>query len=58
MLYKMKETLKYTLYITLGFATLITLEIAYNYYKNASLNGHPSQTETTEDSNKEEEKKQ
>ena len=47
MLYKMKETLKYTLYITLGFATLITLEIAYNYYKNASLNGHPAATPKT-----------
>ena len=31
---QMKPEIKYGLYISIGFVTLITLEVAYNYYKS------------------------
>jgi hypothetical protein len=52
----MKKGSQYGLYIAIGLASLITLELAYNYYKNTTKNRQASLTEST-DSLIEEEKK-
>jgi hypothetical protein len=44
----MKKGSQYGLYIAIGLASLITLELAYNYYKNRTKHRRASLTESTE----------